>query len=390
MSHRITRWLAALACLAFILAGAPSAEAAKHKKGGWPSKKSHKPAKKKPSAPASGKSAAKPPADEEDEGEEETAAAPPSRKDSGDDEADAPAFKPKKVAKAEDEDEDDRDASSSGSGSDDDGEGTTIRKKAKKPIAEDDDGEGAPVAIEFAAGPRLIHRSFDFNDHISEFYPPMTVMGPSAYNLPAGPAPFVDAAIYPLAFASRGVLANIGLIGRYERLVGVSSVQKGAAAGGSTSTIGQQFEVGGRFRVPLGASELGVSGTYGTHIFKVGKDNGPSGSELPNLQYAFAGVGADGRVRVGPITIGAHVGTRFILNRPMRRDWASSQTTKVVEGGISLAYRITPMLEAVAGGDIIRYAFDFNPKPGDMFVAGGAVDQYLSGFLALRILISGG
>src|SRR6476619_1466325 len=111
MAHRVARWLAALACLAFLFAGAP-AEAAKHKKG-WPSKKAGKAHKKSPSSPASGKSAA--PADDE-------------------------------------ADEEDGDSSSSG-GDDDSGEGTVVRKKARK-TASAEGGAGAPVALQLAAGPR--------------------------------------------------------------------------------------------------------------------------------------------------------------------------------------------------------------------------------------------
>ena len=49
------------------------------------------------------------------------------------------------------------------------------------------------------------------------------------------------------------------------------------------------------------------------------------------------------------------------------------------------------MFSIVAGVDFLRYAFNFNPVPTtNAVVAGGAVDQYISGYLALRVSISGG
>jgi hypothetical protein len=378
--------LAALTCLAFLLTGAVPAEAAKHKKS-WPSKKSGKSRHKKSPSPASSKSGAPAPADDgdDDSGEGESAQA-----GGGDeDEADAPAFKPKKVAKSsndnDDEDEDSGSSSSSGDG-DDDGS-PVVRKKARKVAMEGD--ESAPIALELAAGPRVVNRSFQFNDALAQA---------SEYKLPYGAAPFLDAAIYPLAFAGRGALANIGVIGRYERLVGTSTVSKDPNGGPSTTTTttAQQFEVGARGRIPLDVHEVGVAVTYGSHVFlPASKDPGPSATSIPNVRYTFIGAGADTRLRFGIVTVGAHLGTRVVTETgPLNTTWFK-KTTKpalALDAGLSLAVRVAPMFEVVGGVDFLRYGFAFNPKPADnlTFVAGGAVDQYISGFLALRVSITGG
>jgi hypothetical protein len=48
-------------------------------------------------------------------------------------------------------------------------------------------------------------------------------------------------------------------------------------------------------------------------------------------------------------------------------------------------------LYLVAGFDWLRYGFDFNPVPAGRtgYVAGGAVDEYLSGYLAFRFHVPG-
>lgn len=383
MRHQVARWLAALTCLAFLLAGAVPAEAAKHKKS-WPSKKSGKPKhKKSPSAPKAGAKAA-PAEEDDDEGEEETA-----QGDSGggDDEKADPPFKPKKVAKSSDKDDDDDDDEKSSSGDSDDDEGTTVVRRKPRKVAMESDGS-APIALEIMAGPRMINRSFQFNEPLGQA---------SEYKLPRGAAPFIDAAIYPLAFAGRGVMANIGIVGRYERLVGTSTVTKDSsgATSGTTTTNAQQFEVGLRGRVPLAEHEVGLTGTYGQQSFlPATKSPPPSATAIPNVIYTFVGLGADTRLRFGGIvTLGAHVGTRLVTDTgPLGKTWFKKTTTTAVDAGLSLAVRVAPMFEVVAGGDFVRYGFAFNPKPTDnlAFVAGGAVDQYLSGYLALRVSLNGG
>jgi hypothetical protein len=383
--------LAALAVLAFLFAGAP-AEAAKHKKSSSSSSKkaSHKPHK---SAPASGKSAGSAPAEDAGEDDDsESAEDQPQQKKGNGDEADAPPFKAKKVAKAKDDDDDDSNGSeSSGSGDDDSGDGTVIHHKARKTAA-GEGAEGAPLGLQIAVGPRAVHRTWDFHDPLSDFR--QDVPAPAAYNLPAGPAPFVDLAVYPAAFAGGGILSNFGLIGRYEKLIGTSSVaNKGTPQETTSTTSGQQFELGVRGRIPLGAAEVGITGSYGQHVFHVAsRDLGPSmGSVLPNVDYTFGAIGADTRIRAGVINIGAHVGTRLMLNTgALQKYWFHTVTTTSIDTGLSLGYPLTPNFEIVGGADLIRYGFAFDPKTNQGVVAGGAVDQYISGYLALRVSISGG
>jgi hypothetical protein len=372
-----------MTCLAFLLVGAPSAEAAKHKKS-WPSKKSGKSKhKKSPSAPKPGAKAA-PAEEDDDEGEEETA-----QGDSGggDEEKADPPFKPKKVAKASDSDDEDEDGEKSSSGDGDDEGGSTVVRRKQRKVAMDSDGS-APIALEIMAGPRLVNRSFKFNEPLGDA---------AEYKLPRGAAPFIDAAIYPLAFAGRGVMANIGIVGRYERLVGTSTVIKDPAGMTSmtTSTTAQQYEVGLRGRIPLDVHEVGLTGTYGQQSFMPAtKSPPPSTMAIPNVVYTFVGLGADARLRFGGIvTLGAHLGTRLVTDTgSLGKTWFKKTTTTAVDAGLSLAVRVAPMFEVVAGGDFVRYGFAFNPKPADnlAFVAGGAVDQYISGYLALRVSLNGG
>jgi hypothetical protein len=365
-------------------AGGGSAWAAKKKPAkSWPGKKKHG---HKKHAPASGGGAAKSggaaPAEDADEGEEESA--------QGEDESQADekkpaggdsAPRPKKVAASEDQDEE---KSGDGDSSDDDGDSTVVRKKAKKHVAEDEDEDGAaPVAFELMAGPRAVNRNFSFHDPLSDHQAGLA--DPSAYQLPAGPAPFISGGLYPAAFATRGVAAGFGIVGSFEKLIATKT--------GGQTTQAQQFQAGLRFRLPLGASEIGFTGAYGQQLFRISATNpAPMATGVvPNVTYTYGAVGADARFRIAEVVeLGLHVGTRLVLDTGGLKAWFPKTKTNSIDAGLSLAYRITPLIGVVAGADIVRYGFDFNPVPmNNGLVAGGAVDQYISGYGALRVTLSG-
>jgi hypothetical protein len=361
------------------LHASPAAAADKtDKKKAWAAKKHHKTHHKsgKPkavgaaagAAPSGGAAPAE--ADDEEEGGETAEA--------GDQQDDAKAKPKAKPASSDSSDE--REASDEKAGGDDDDDDNNtgvVRRKAKRPTMEE--GGAPPIAFELEAGPRAIHRSFDFNS-------PAAGMTPFRYALPAGPAPFVDLGIYPAAFATRGFAANLGLIANYERLIGAKT------EGSNQTTGGQQLEFGVRGRVPVGENELGLAVSYGKHTFHVtDNDPGPAMGTVPNVDYTFAGIGVDGRLRLSPIEIGAHVGTRLVFSTGSLGDeWFRTVKTGSIAAGVSIAYRLSTVFDVVGGVDLMRYAFDFNPVvPTNPLIVGGAVDQYISGYVALRVSLSG-
>jgi hypothetical protein len=398
--HRV---LMVLFCLAFGfgLLGVSTPAAAADKKKAWASKKHKKTHHKasKPAAKAAGSAKAAAPAEEADDDEggddaeaaakdEDTKAKPKaasSGKAKNDNRTD------EKSDKDESSDDDERQASKRKSDDDDDeGSSTVVHRKAKRPVME---GEpGALIALEVAAGPRAVHRSFDYNDPLSNHL--TTVGKPYGYQLKVAPAPFVNLGFYPAAFATRGLAAGLGIVGSYEKIVGTQSPD---VTGTNVSTVAQQFEVGLRGRLPLAAHEVGVSATYGQQTFHVnGTDPGPGSnpmmpnSTVPNVDYTFVGLTADARLRFSPFEIGAHIGTREVLDTgSLNKNWFSTVKTQTIDAGVSLAYRLTPMFDVLGGVDLMRYAFNFNPNTNTV-VAGGAVDQYISGYLALRVSLSGG
>ena len=395
MRAQLVRVLVVLTCLVFGAVGVSSRAAAADKKKSWPSKKHHhkthhrsgRSAKPSSKSAAPGTSAA--PAEETDDDDSDESA---EQDDKQTDDSKAKPSKTKGKGARDDEASDDK-GKGKGKGDDDDEEedgsdAGVLHRKARKPsVAEE--GGAAPAAVELAVGPRIIHRSFSFNDPLSNYNP--SAAKPYSYVLPGGPAPFVTLGLYPAAFATRGFASNIGLVASYEKLLGTKTM---AADGSTFTTFAQQFEVGARVRVPLGGNEVGVSGTYGKQAFHVSEsDPGPgAGSSVPNVDYTFAAATLDGRLRVGPVELGAHVGSRFVFNTgSLAQNWFPTTKTTSIDAGVSLAYQVSPLVGVIVGGDFLRYGFNFNPVPmNNALVAAGAVDQYISGFAALRLTIAGG
>jgi hypothetical protein len=73
--------------------------------------------------------------------------------------------------------------------------------------------------LEFSFGMMAVSRNFDFNDPIY----PAKADEHSNYRSGIVPAIVLDAAVYPLAYLNRGPLANMGLVGRYYRVLGLKS-----------------------------------------------------------------------------------------------------------------------------------------------------------------------
>jgi hypothetical protein len=155
----------------------------------------------------------------------------------------------------------------------------------------------------------------------------------------------------------------------------------------------QQFYVGPRFRFPIGQHQLGVVATFGQHTFGLSGDEGEP--LIPDVKYTYVRVGLDGMFRFGDFLAGARVGKRFVMSTgALEKVWFPNVKTSSLEAGVTVGYRLVSSLDLVAGFDWLRYAFDFNPVPKRgadalSFVAGGAVDEYMTGHIAFRFHIPG-
>jgi hypothetical protein len=272
---------------------------------------------------------------------------------------------------------------------DDDKKDDEEEKPAAAAASSDDGDEDAASPIDVTLGVRAVHRSLDYHDTPAQLYPAAGYPSPLTYQLPLGPAVFIDGAIYPLAFAGKGPAAHIGITGGYEVNFATKSVfAENTPKQQELTTRASQFYIGLRGRIPVQKHEFGIVAAYGQQVFNLlGDESSPL---VPDVSYKFIKLGVDAKLRFDDLLVGFHVGTRLVSDTGgLKHDWFPNTKAQSVEAGLLLGYGIAKHVDLVGGVDLVRYAFNFNPipdssDPNTQAIAGGGVDQYVSGFLGVR------
>lgn len=255
-----------------------------------------------------------------------------------------------------------------------------------------DPGGGArQPALAIRAGVRLFRRTFDYSQDV------FGTLRPYASSL--SPAPGASLEWYPGAHAGDGPLADIGVVGSFERGIGTVSRFENAPGRTYTTTM-QSLDAGLRYRFHLGDHELGVSGRYAAQSFEIEGDTDPAAVSalgarvqrdlLPDVRYSAVRPGLDVRLSFGDVLLGATAGYRFVLDAGDlgSPSWFSSLEVMAGDAGIFGGYALGDGVALIAGAEITRYGLDMRSRPADLrqgrAVAGGAVDQFASGWLALE------
>ena len=231
-----------------------------------------------------GAKAPTPPVAEADEPEDRR------RRDAGDDEAPRQAAKPSGASRARAEADETPPPSSSGASPDE-----TVARKA--PENEVDSGPMGPRAADVALGFGGFSRSLSYNQ---DLYGALR-----AYKLTLGPAANFRAILYPLAFGSSGLVANLGAEVNLDQAFSVSSSvpanPTGAFPNGATfNTVVHDYYGGARFRMILaGMHELAVFGGGGEQAFAF-RDGSGAGDDrtklnIPDTIYHYVRAGIDAR-----------------------------------------------------------------------------------------------
>jgi hypothetical protein len=215
-------------------------------------------------------------------------------------------------------------------------------------------------------------RGFTYHDGLSANLRP--------YSGALAPAFSVHGEVYPLAASSQGFGRNIGLVADYRAAVDLSSRP---ASGSTVETSWVGYDVLLRVRIPFGTNAPRVLGVFAGYareefVFAIPVKSYPSAA------YPSVRAGVDVRVPFGQsaITLAGdydavlsveYVGTNF-----------RAPAVGGVDASVTYGYRIASVLEVFAQGSMSRYFYSFGPKPGDAWVAGGAVDQMFHGQLGVR------
>jgi hypothetical protein len=232
-------------------------------------------------------------------------------------------------------------------------------------------------ALDLAVGGGVMSRSLSYTDDLFHAL--------DSYRLSAGASLEAAADFYPGALAVSGWPARIGLTGRYNLEPALASYD---TAGDRLTTTSDAWELGPKVRVPFGIAELSASATWARQRFSVQIPPG-AGLVVPGVAYSALRGDVGARITVFErVTLLADAAYLHVLGSGE----VASQTyfprlgVAAVEGRLGAAVRISGPFEARTWADYRRYFFSMNPRPGDPYIAGGALDEYvtLTGALAVR------
>lgn len=242
-------------------------------------------------------------------------------------------------------------------------------------------GPGDPILVVRALvswGFRDLH----YNDSLNDFRKTAPVL--PTYALDHGAGAGIEAGVYPFASSdSRTVQVGAVLSFRKEALLAQSHVGDQPLDASSS-----QWQAGLRMQIPVGPHELGLSAGLGAHTFSLSDaSRNPRPVPVPNVAWSYGRFGVDGRLNVAPLFVGAEFGYRapYGSGQIGSYDWFPRLTVSGFDATIFAGAPLSDNVELALGYEIRRYAFAAHPKVGDSVVAGGAVDLYGSGWLALGL-----
>jgi hypothetical protein len=227
-----------------------------------------------------------------------------------------------------------------------------------------------PAAIDLRIGFGVVGRSFWYTDDL------FMVLRP--YYLPIAPAVNASVEWYPGAHFSRGVASMFGLVaeGGYTLVFSSPDAQRR-----NYPTTAFNAAAGLRTRLwLLDRIDVGLLLGFAMQSFTLDRSSvmlAPA-EGIANTTYLGLRAGITGRVQIVP-RLAATVGYTFqyVLDSG---EFSSSTffpraTVMAMDWSLGAAFAFTPSIELRLSADWRRYFSSINPMPGDLFIAGGSVDD---------------
>jgi hypothetical protein len=274
--------------------------------------------------------------------------------------------------------------------------------------ADEPSGPSGPRPSAFSLGIylRLFNRSFSYNDDLAIVRPETAAMGAGLreYSLPLGPAFEVEGTWYPLAHFMGGIPANIGIDGTLVYAFAIESTSCEGPRDGEGNcpemsvktfpTSSVAWSLGGRFRIPFDEHEGYFQLAYGTQSFRIEAiDVMNPAPDVPDVDYGFLRAGLGGRFVLGPVSVEPRFAFLLMLGTGQLEEdaWFPNSGGAGMEAMLRLGVAILPFLELQASFNYQRFGFSLDPADDAALnrVAGGALDQYISGSFGAMFRLPG-
>ncbi len=215
-------------------------------------------------------------------------------------------------------------------------------------------------------GMHLISRSLAYNDDVWGSLRP--------YDLGLAPAPGITLETYPGAFVGGGWMADIGLRVHYERSFGLESEDAQSNAFPTTYSL---LNVGALYRLGLGPLSVKTGVGFFAQEFEIDKSSVADPPDIPSVAYNGVDLGLSLGMDLGLLELEAAFKYMVVFDTgEIEKSFFRDATADGYYTALTIAYPLFAGLSADLTVDWTRFAFTFGPEVGDVFVAGGATDDY--------------
>jgi hypothetical protein len=207
----------------------------------------------------------------------------------------------------------------------------------------------------------------------------------AGFTIPAVPLIDLGLELWPFARTRPRALRGLGVVARFGRSLHAESLVSGATT--RVQSTWTYVDAGLREQLTLTrgrtAVVLGVALTAGGTWFSFDGDTGALAAQLPAVRDVHVRPGAEVRVAIGRIALAAQFGYRAILSTGDFDARFPHESVGGIDAQLSIAILLGKGFAVRASGEYVRVFYDFRPRPGDAYVAGGALDEYALGQLGL-------
>jgi hypothetical protein len=191
--------------------------------------------------------------------------------------------------------------------------------------------------------------------------------------------------VFPFADGRAGLLRDVGVMAGYAQSLGLQSTAEGA----KIPTNWNSYYAGARVRIHPGGDNgpiIGISDSYSALAFTFGSAGASIADQIPSVNYQANRAAVDARIPIGGMAILASAGFRVVFDAGDVASRFRQPSVNGVDGELGVAVGIVSGWEARLVGDYQRYFYSFTPVPGNDYVAGGALDQFFGGRLAVAYI----
>jgi hypothetical protein len=233
--------------------------------------------------------------------------------------------------------------------------------------------EQHPLIADLSLWLGLMHRSLSYSGSGASAL--------NSYSLSASPSIGLQGTFYPIALATNGGLAGLGLTGRFNIEPGITSTN---ANGDKISTTSNTWEIGPTYRYPLEGWEISGSLIFGGQRFTLSTP-ASGGPTIPSVTYSYIRPEVATRIELGGVVaLSLHLSYLIVTGEgDIKANYFPNATAFGLDAGLGLAWMLSHTWEIRLAGDYRGYYYTLNAQSGATYQASNATDTYLVGTLGV-------